>query len=222
MRSARLRQAAEDAGESSFVDQHGYVPARSFLFVRLRAPLLRHDERSNADKYMSRNGTIPTETWVLPRPSRSKYVGSFPLHFEQRLWQVLGKPEKILQPFGGCAELGDTVDLNPTVGATWVGDAHDLNWIADDTYDAVILDPPYSDEEAEELYDTPPLKYGKFVKEAVRVCKPAGHVCIYHVKQAPRPEGTILVRRIVILTRTWHAARICMIFMKDPRLTLEV
>jgi predicted methyltransferase len=96
-----------------------------------------------------------------------------------------------------------------------VGDAHDLNWIADGSYDLVVLDPPYSDEESEMLYATPPLKYGRFVSEAVRVCKPGGHVAIYHVKQTPRPEGTRLVRRIVVLTRTWHAARICMVFQKS-------
>jgi hypothetical protein len=168
---------------------------------------------------LPRNG-IPTEVWVLPRPRPDAYVGGFPLHFEQRLWRLLGKPKKVLHPFGGLSEIGDSVDLNETTAPTWVGDAHDLNWIEDDTYDAVILDPPYSDEESEELYGTPKLKYGKFVKEAVRVCKPAGHVCIYHVKQAPRPEGTILVHRVVVLTRTWHSARICMIYQKDPRLTL--
>lgn len=157
---------------------------------------------------------IPTETWVLPRPSRSKYVGSFPLWFEQKLWKLLGCPEKVLQPFGGCAEIGDTVDMNETVGATFTGDAHDLHWIDDDTYDLVLLDPPYSDDESYELYATGPLRYGKFVREAVRVCKPGGHVAIYHKVMKPRPDGCRLVRRVVVLTRVQHAARICMVFEK--------
>lgn len=157
---------------------------------------------------------IPTETWVLPRPRPDAYVGSFPLHFEQRLWRLLGKPEKVLHPFGGLSEIGDTVDLNATTTPTWVGDAHDLHWLEDDSYDLVILDPPYSDEEAEWLYSTPPLKWGKFVSEAVRVTKAGGHVAVYHVKQPPRPEGTKLVHRIVILTRTWHAPRVCFVFQK--------
>jgi hypothetical protein len=141
-------------------------------------------------------------------------VGSFPLHFEQRLWRLLGKPAKVLHPFGGLSEIGDSVDLNETTTPTWVGDAHDLHWLEDGSYDLVILDPPYSDEEAEMLYSTPPLKYGKFVAEAVRVTRDGGHVAVYHVKQPPRPEGTKLVQRIVILTRTWHAARICFVFEK--------
>ena len=160
---------------------------------------------------------IPTECWVLPRPRKDAYVGSFPLHFEKKLWRLLGCPEKVLHPFGGLAEIGDFVDLNETTAPTWVGDAHNLHFIEDDSYDLVILDPPYSDEEAETLYaiDTP-LRWSVFVGEAVRVCKPGGHVAVYHVKQPPRPEGTRLVHRVVVLTRTWHAARICFIFEKLP------
>lgn len=159
---------------------------------------------------------IPTETWVLPRPRPDCYVGSFPRYFEQRLWRALGKPARVLHPFGGLAEIGDSVDLNETTTPTWVGDAHNLDWIMDGQYDLVVLDPPYSDEESELLYGTPPLKWGRFVAEAVRVCRVGGHVAVYHVKQPPRPAGTKLVRRIVVLTRTWHAARICFVFEKLP------
>jgi hypothetical protein len=102
---------------------------------------------------------IPTDTWVLPRPRPDAYVGGFPLHFERRLWEVCGKPEKVLHPFGGLCEIGDSVDLNETTTPTWVGDAHDLRWIADETYDLVVLDPPYSADESAELYGTPPPRW---------------------------------------------------------------
>lgn len=157
---------------------------------------------------------IPTETWVLPRPRPDAYVGSFPLHFERKLWRLLGQPERVLHPFGGLAEIGDSVDLNETTTPTWVGDAHDLHWLEDESYDLVVLDPPYSDEEAEWLYGTPPLKPGRYIGEAVRVCRVGGHVCVYQVKQPARPKGTKLVRRIVILTRTGHAPRVCFVFEK--------
>lgn len=164
---------------------------------------------------------IPTDTWVLPRPRPDAYVGSFPLHFERRLWEVLGKPGKVLHPFGGLAEIGDFVDLNASTSPTFVGDAHDMHFLEDDSYDLVVCDPPYSDEEAEILYSTPPLRWSVWSAEAVRVTRPGGYVAIYHVKQPPRPEGTRLVRRIVVLTRTWHAARVCFVFEKlAPGLTL--
>lgn len=157
---------------------------------------------------------IPTETWVLPRPRKDAYPGSFPLHFERRLWDVMGKPEKVLHPFGGLAEIGDWVDLNPTTKPTWVGDAHDMHWISDESYDLVIVDSPYSDKESEEMYGTPPLRPGKFIAEAVRVCRTGGHVAIYHRIQPKRPKGTKLVRRIVVLHRAGHAPRVCFVFEK--------
>jgi hypothetical protein len=104
--------------------------------------------------------------------------------------------------------------LNATTSPTWTADAHNLDWIADDTYDAVILDPPFSDAEAEWLFGTPPLKPGQYTREAVRVCRVCGHVAVYHRHQPKRPPGTRLVHRIVILTRTHHAPRLCFIFEK--------
>lgn len=157
---------------------------------------------------------IPTDVWVLPRPRPDAYVGSFPLHFEQRLVRLLGNPPRVLHPFGGLAEIGDTVDLNATTSPTFVGDAHDLHFIADAAYDLTIVDPPYSDEEAELLYSTPPLKWKRYTAEAVRVTRPGGVIALYHVKQPPRPAGTRLIYRIVILTRTWHAPRVCFLFEK--------
>jgi hypothetical protein len=157
---------------------------------------------------------IPTETWVLPRPRKDAYVGSFPLHFEKKLHRLLGEPEKVLHPFGGLAEIGDWVDLNETTAPTWVGDGHDMHWLPDSCYDLVILDPPYDDEMAAELYGTPPLRYGVYTREAVRVCKPGGHVAIYHWVMTPRPEGTRLVQRVIVLTRTWHRPRVCMVYQK--------
>lgn len=157
---------------------------------------------------------IPTETWVLPRPRSDKYVGGFPLHFEQKLWKLLGKPQNVLHPFGGLAEIGHFVDLNPTTSPTWVGDAHNLDFIPDEAYDLVVLDPPYSAEESEQMYGTPPPRWGEYTAEAVRVCKVGGHVAVYLDKQPARPEGTKLVHRICVLTRTWHHARVCFVFEK--------
>lgn len=164
---------------------------------------------------------------MLPRPRRDYYVGSFPLHFEQRLVRLVAQlqgrgdweygPGTVLHPFGGLAEIGDTVDLNETTTPTWVGDAHDLHWIPDATYDLVIVDPPYSDEESGWLYGTGKLRPARFKAEALRVCKPGGHVALYHKRQPTSPgkrDEAELVHRIVVLTRAGHAARICFLYRK--------
>ena len=157
---------------------------------------------------------IKTLCWVLPRPRKNKYKGGFPLHFEKKLWRELDCPEKVLHPFGGMAEIGKRVDINPEVKPDYIGDAHKLD-IKDNRYDLVILDPPYDDEQATKLYKTPKLKYQQYIKEAVRVCKSEGFIAMYHWVMTPRPEGTKYFMRIVILTRVWHRPRVCCVFQKD-------
>lgn len=161
---------------------------------------------------------IENLTWCLPRPRRKdKYPGGFPLHFEKKLLELYNWPEKILHPFGGMAEYGDRVDINPEVNPTWVGDAHNMDWIPNDAYDMVILDPPYDDKQSKKLYNTGKIKYKEYIREGVRVCKPGGFIAVYHWVITPRPAGTSYHRRIVILTRIWHRPRVCCIFQKESQ-----
>lgn len=156
---------------------------------------------------------IPTLTWTLPRPAKSKYKGAFPLYFEQNLVQLLGYPETILHPFGGRAEIGTRVDLDPTLEPDHVADAHDLPFI-DDAFDCVILDPPYSDEEAATIYGTPKLRPATYTREAVRVCKPGGWVVVYTDREPARPPRCNHTLRIVVVLRPHHRARIAGVFQK--------
>jgi len=153
--------------------------------------------------------------WVLPRPRRKdKYKGGFPLHFEKKLFELYDWPKKILQPFGGMAEYGDRVDIKPEVEPNFIGDAHNLYFIDDNTYDFVLLDPPYSCDLSGKLYNTGKLHYYKYIDEAVRVCKKDGYIAMYHWFVTPRPKGTAYDKRIVIITRIWHHPRVCTIFKK--------
>lgn len=159
--------------------------------------------------------TIPIETWWLPRPRKNKYPGGFPLHFEKKLWKELGEPEKVLHPFGGMAEIGKRVDIKSEVYPDYIGDAHNLCFIQDNEFDCVILDPPYNDELSKKIYGTKKIKYYTYIKEAVRVTKPEGYICMYHWLLTPKPKGTSYYKIIVILTRIWHRPRICSIYQKD-------
>lgn len=161
---------------------------------------------------------IENLAWVLPRPNKSKYVGSFPLHFEKKLLRELGidpKTHKILHPFGGKAEFGTRVDINPEVNPDYIGDAHNLNMFENNTFDLVVLDPPYSEEYSRKLYGTGKLKFKSYTAEAVRVCKEGGYIVMYHYLATPRIENTILVKRVLMETRVWHKARIIHIHKKD-------
>lgn len=160
---------------------------------------------------------IPTIHWQLPRPPKSKYKGGFPLHFEQNLVQLLGYPDLILHPFGGRAEHGLRVDLNPQLEPDVIADAHDLPF-DDDFFDAVILDPPYSDDEALELYGvTRKLRPALYTREAVRVCKQGGWVVVYTDREPARPPRCNPTLRIVVTLRPYHRPRVCMVFQKRKK-----
>jgi SAM-dependent methyltransferase len=157
---------------------------------------------------------IPTLVWTLPRPPRSRYKGGFPLYFEENLVHLLGYPERILHPFGGRAEHGTRVDLDPLTEPDVVADAHELPF-EDESFDCVILDPPYSDDEALELYGvTRPLEPARYAAEAVRVLREGGWLCVYTDREPARPPRCNHALRIVVVLRPHHRPRICGVFQK--------
>ena len=159
--------------------------------------------------------TVPNEVWILPRPRKDYYKGSTPLHFEQKLNKFLGHPAAVLHPFGGKAEIGLRIDINPEVNPDIVADAHNLPF-KDNSFDLVFCDPPYNEKYAKNLYGCKiSVKYKKYISEAVRVCKPNGFVASYHWAITPRPEGTSYFGRIFIGGRVWHRPRVCCIYRKD-------
>lgn len=164
---------------------------------------------------------IETLAWVLPRPRKSKYKGGFPLHFEKKIIRLLGfnevlDKERILHPFGGMAEFGLRCDIKTDIDIPpdFYCDAHSLPF-KDNSFNLVILDPPYSDQENKDLYGGKiKLRWGKYSSEAVRVCTPSGFVVVYHKLCTPTPKGTRLVKRILLETRVWHALRCIHIYQK--------
>lgn len=175
---------------------------------------------------------IETLAWTLPRPRMKRYIkGGFPLHFESNLLELygfdledhhtadgrqlrlFGGGEKVLHPFGGMAEYGLRVDVNPDLRPHVIADAHFLPFKAE-VFDMVIVDPPYSDELSKEVYGTGKLRYYTYVSEAVRVCKPGGYIALYHVMMLPRPKGTAYHKRIFLGIRLWHRLRCVSVFRK--------
>ena len=163
---------------------------------------------------------IDSFAWVLPRPSKTKYQGSFPLHFEKKLLNLLNidiTKHKILHPFGGKAQYGIRCDVCIDVEPDYICDAHSLPF--DDNYfDLVILDPPYDNNYSENLYGTGFIKlnFKKYTDEAVRVCKPLGYVVVYHYLATPSIKDSKLVKRIFLETRPWHKLRCVHIYKKFP------
>ena len=158
-------------------------------------------------------GKIKTETWILPRPRKPYYPGSFPLFFEIKLIRALDNPKHILHSFGGHSEYGIRIDLNKDVKPDVLANAHNLPFI-NNYFDLVICDPPYNDKLSEEMYKAPVIHYKQYINEAVRVCKPNGYIASYHWHWTTKPQGTEYNRIIVVLPGQNHRARICCIYRK--------
>lgn len=163
---------------------------------------------------------IENLAWVLPRPSKSRYPGSFPLHFEKRLLNLLKIARgplgfvKILHPFGGKAEYGYRMDIKPEVGPDLVGDAHNLPF-KDGVFDCVILDPPYSLELSKSMYGAGKCNYKLYIPEAMRVLKVGGYLVHYHILAFPYVKGGKLVKRIFLQVRAFSRLRCCHIYQKE-------
>lgn len=152
--------------------------------------------------------------WVLPRPRLPYYKGGFPLHFEKRLWRLLGKPKLVLHPFGGATEIGIKIDLKREVEPDIIADAHHLPF-KNNCFDAVICDPPYSETRNKVLYNLSiPLKFNKWCNEAERVLKNNGFLVLYHERWLPRPKSCEYWMRILLLVSQHHRARVVGIFQK--------
>ena len=99
---------------------------------------------------MSSLGTL---VWEHPEFEEPRYPGMFPKGYEKRMWRLLGKPslDSILHVFGGKAKIGVRIDINSTVEPDYIMDAHNLQF-DDESFDVVICDPPFSDEDNANRY----------------------------------------------------------------------
>lgn len=161
--------------------------------------------------------------WYLPRPKPDHYKGGMPLYAEEWLLQLardlLGNQNtEILNVFCGMNKQGFRVDLNPEVKPDLICDIHKLSKSLTKKYDVVFADPPYSDEETQQLYgDLPKLNYAKWTAECDKLLKPGGLLVVYHklVVPNPNPEKYRVVKRVFIGNRIWHLPRVCVFFQKN-------
>lgn len=159
--------------------------------------------------------------WFLPRPKPDHYKGGMPLYAEEWLVklakELLGKEPEILQLFCGMGKFGFRVDIKPEVKPDLIADAHTFaSQMGDRMFDVVLADPPYSTEEARDLYGTPKLNYKKWTAEADKVLRPGGLLIVYHkyVVPNPNPDLYVVEKRVFIGNRAWHLPRVAIYFRK--------
>jgi SAM-dependent methyltransferase len=122
------------------------------------------------------------DVWALgPPQQKPSYPGAFPRGLIQMMRKKGWWGEKRLWLFSGSYKdpQGTTVDINPAVKPDFVANCEQLPF-PDDSYDFVMLDPPYSEKEALELYNLPYINLPKVMNEAARVCCSGGLVVLLH------------------------------------------
>ncbi len=119
----------------------------------------------------------------------------------------------VVQPFCGISKFGIGCDINLDVKPKILCSADKLP-LRNECADLVLVDPPYEDKDWKR-YGTPKIKFTRFVKEAVRICKKGGYVCMLHIFMPIRPKGVSTDRIVAINLGPNHRFRVFVVWRKD-------
>jgi len=120
------------------------------------------------------------DIWALPNPITG-YPGAFPRGLVNKIKRKWWGKKRLWMFSGGHKDpSGTTIDIKPEVEPSIIADCSNLEMIPDGEYDFVMLDPPYSEAEAKELYNLPYVSVLDALSEAFRVCADGGHVLLLH------------------------------------------
>lgn len=139
------------------------------------------------------------DVWGLGPPNTG-YAGSFPRGLLNRMKKKGWWGKNRLWLFSGVHKDpdGTTVDIKPELNPDVCCNCEKLPF-EDESFDFVMLDPPYSEKEAKELYNLPYFNILKVINEAARVCKPNGCVALLHrLITWHHPEETVHKKRLKI------------------------
>jgi len=163
--------------------------------------------------------------WYLPRPKKDRYKGGMPLYCEKWLIELANdilktqiEPKRFLNLFCGMNQFGIRVDIKKEVNPDYVYDAHKISQLfKQNSFDVILADPPYSNDESKELYGTGKLNYKKWTSECDKVLSPKGLLIVYHkyIMPNPNPKKYKVVKRVFIGSRTYHLPRVATFFQKQ-------
>lgn len=114
-------------------------------------------------------------------------------------------------------KLGIRVDIRKEVCPDLEADAHEIaNYFEYNSFDVILADPPYSDEESKTLYNTGKLNYMKWTKQCDLLLKVGGLLIVYHkyIMPNPAPGKYKVIKRVFVGNRTYHVPRVAIYFEK--------
>lgn len=125
--------------------------------------------------------------------------GGYPLGFLDRAYRLLHvtDPNTVLHLCSGSMVRGIRVDVRASRKPTVIADARNTPF-RDESFDAILIDPPYSEDYATNLYGTGNVypAPGTLMNEALRLLRPGGRVGMLHF-QVP------MIRKPLALVGVW-------------------
>ena len=109
---------------------------------------------------------------------------------------------------------GTRVDMRPAARPDVLANGEALPF-ADGTAAAVMLDPPYTEGYAKNLYGIRYPVPARLLREAARVTRPCGRIAFTHFMVAPRPPGCRWVKTIALSTGAPYQLRAVTIFERE-------
>ena len=192
----------------------------------LHTPLDKHN-RMPRESLSRSNGAAPKPPalWnshlVVDAGPRPETWGQLPRGFLDWVYGVLrlrgsGEVLHVCSGALGPSTRGVRVDIRPEMKPDVVADGRALPF-ADETFDAVLIDPPYSVEYAENLYGVEYPRPSALLREAARVLRPARMVAMLHFL-VPMPEpGLRFVGVHGVTTGCGYRIRALTVFAKEQR-----
>lgn len=158
-------------------------------------------------------------TWIMGNDYRVRtgYYGGYPAGYLRRIGAMFPDKKHVLHLFSGRVDLaalpGDTVDLNPDLGPTYVDDAQTLTGVPLGSYDLILADPPYSVEDAQR-YSTTMIQRNK-VMRALQATKAGTHIVwLDQVLPMYRKDHFAIEAVIGMVKSTNHRFRVITIFCR--------
>ena len=168
--------------------------------------------------FMGEDGRV-VGTWIMGNDYRVKsaYYGGYPAGYLRRIRALFPEKRRALHLFSGKVDVavfpGDTVDVNPSLGATCVDDAQTMLGVPLERYDLVLADPPYSVEDCER-YGTSMVKRNLVMKALGRLQAGAHIVWLDQVLPVYRKETFAVEATIGMWKSTNHRFRGITIFRR--------
>jgi hypothetical protein len=168
--------------------------------------------------FISEDGRV-VGTWIMGNDYRvqSAYYGGYPAGYLRRVGALFPDKKRVLHLFSGKVDLtalpGDTVDINPDLGPTYVDDAQKLEQVPLAAYDLILADPPYSIEDAER-YQTTMVKRNSVMRALQGVALGTHIVWLDQVLPMYRKDAFAIEAVIGMVKSTNHRFRVVTIFRR--------